>query len=395
MYNASKSAYIWTRVLDTPFWGLFNLIPFIIYKDLNASPFELALLVTIKPIVSILSSYFSTQIKQHNLGISMILARIVAYCPFFFIPFFHPVWYIIASVGLFMFLQVGTMPAWMELLKKNLPSNTRDKVVSYCQAFGYLGGGLLPFALGWILDEWQSAWMWMFPFGASIGLLSSFWQKEIPKQHVQLEETSKKHLLHPFRSAFKLLKQRRDFAHFQMGFMLLGSALMMIQPTLPVFFVDELHLSYMEVGVAITLCKGIGYAFSSPLWVKWIRKVNLFIVGATVSFLSMLFALFLLGARLEIAWLYVAYVLYGLMQAGSELSWNLSGPIFAKNQDSAPFSNVNILAVGLRGIFIPTLGAFFLAALGSPSVIILSGAISLLALVHMLTCKSKTLVFDR
>jgi hypothetical protein len=33
----TRAAYIWTRVLDTPFWGLFNLLPFILYKDLHAT----------------------------------------------------------------------------------------------------------------------------------------------------------------------------------------------------------------------------------------------------------------------------------------------------------------------------------------------------------------------
>jgi hypothetical protein len=51
---------------------------------------------------------------------------------------------------------------------------------------------------------------------------------------------------------------------------------------------------------------------------------------------------------LDTAWLYAAY-LYGAMQGGSELSWKLSGPIFAKDKHSTPFSSLNLVLVGARG----------------------------------------------
>src|ERR1700728_710138 len=155
----TRQAYIWTRVLDTPFWGLFNLLPFILYKDLHATPFQLALVITLKPLVSILAPYWSHRIYQKpgRLVSSIISSRWIAFLPFFAFPFIHSTWFLIACFGLFMFLQSSMMPAWMELLKQNLPVRMREKVFSYMQAFGYLGAGLLPFGLGEILDGWTGA----------------------------------------------------------------------------------------------------------------------------------------------------------------------------------------------------------------------------------------------
>lgn len=377
-------AYILTRVLDTPFWGIFNLLPFILYKDLHATPFQLAMIITLKPLVSILSSYWSNQVYRvpGRLVSSIIAARWIAFLPFLAFPFIHNAWYVIACFGLFMFLQVGMMPAWMELLKQNVPVKTRENVFSYTQAFGYLGGGLLPFALGWVLDEWVEAWRWMFVATALLSLTAYFWQRRVllrVQEPLPAESSSTHPLLQPWKSAWEILKRRPDFAKFQIGFMLIGSGLMIIQPALPVFFVDGLHLSYTEMGVAITLCKGIGFAASSPLWVRWIQRVDLFYFGAVIASLAALFSFFLLAAQGHMVWLYIAYLTYGLMQSGNELSWNWSGPMFAKKEDSSPFSSVNVIAVGVRGIFVPSLGAFCLAAFGSSTVIVLSGILCLLA----------------
>lgn len=376
-------AYIWTRVLDTPFWGLYNLLPFILYKDLHATPSQLAMIITLRPLVSILSSYWSHVANKSERGLpaSIIAGRWIAYIPFFAFPFIHSAWYVIVCFGLFMFLQVGMMPAWMELLKQNVPKNTREKVFSYTQAFGYLGGGLLPFAIGWILDEWIGAWRWMFVIAAAISLCACLWQHAIRVRMAppKTENSDSHPLLQPWKSAWQLLKRRPDFAKFQVGFMIIGSALMIIQPALPVFFVDRLSLSYTEMGVAITLCKGISFAFSSPLWVKWIQKVNLFRFGAIIAALAALFPFLLLAAQEHIIWLYLAYLMYGLMQSGNEMSWNLSGPIFARHEDSSPFSSVNVIAVGIRGMFIPSLGGLLLAEFGAPAVVVLSGVLCLLA----------------
>jgi hypothetical protein len=44
------------------------------------------------------------------------------------------------------------------------------------------------------------------------------------------------------------------------------------------------------------------------------------------------------------------------MQAGSELSWNMSGPYFAKDLDSSSYSSLNVLTVGIRGCIAPVIG---------------------------------------
>lgn len=376
--NKTVLGYSATRILDTPFWGLYNLIPFILYKDLGASAWQISLLVMLKPMSSLLSGYWSSQVRERpdRLVNNVILARLLSYLPFLFVPFVTSPWVFIALYGLYMMLSVGTVPAWMEILKRNLPKDVGEKTFAYTQAFGYMGGGLLPFLTGGLLDHYFEAWRWLFPLAALIGLSALFFQKRI---HVDVKQVTDSGYKEPWRASFELLKERVDFRQFQWGFMFLGSGLMILQPTLPAFFIDVLHLSYTELAVALTLCKGIGFALATPLWTKSLSRFALNPLTSLIAGMAALFPLALLLASTQLIWLYVAYLLYGIVQAGSELAWNMSGPIFSKEKDSSLFTTVNVLSVGVRGSLIPILGSFLLSpvALVASATLCLGGSFAL------------------
>lgn len=386
----TRLAYVATRVLDTPFWGVYNMLPFILYKDLQATPLQLAAIMTLKPLVSLLSLYWSAAINQRRDRIisNILWARVLGYLPFLFFPFVTNAWFLIAASGLYMMLTIGIVPAWMEVLKINIPNQSRERVFSYTQAFGYMGGGLLPFLLGWVLDGYSEAWRWIFPLTASLGLMAWFFQRRIL---IPLDSSQKRvpplslranfmaSLMKPWKTAWQLIHQRDDFRKFQIGFMIVGSGLMVMQPALPVFFVSTLHLSYTELTIALTLCKGVGFAITSPLWSRWIHRMDLYRFSGFICALACLFPLCLMFAKFNLLWLYVGYLAYGVMQSGNELTWNMSGPLFAKEEDSSTFSSVNVLAVGLRGCVIPALGSFLCAAFTSSTVLLLGGFLCLLA----------------
>lgn len=379
--NKTRTAYVATRVLDTPFWAIYNMIPFILYKDLHASPWQLAFVIALKPLVSILSTYFNAALKtkQNQLPHHIVLTRVIAYLPFLLVPFLSSSWFLIFSFGLYMMLAVGLVPSWMELLKLNIPVKTREQVFSYTQAFGYIGGGLLPFLFGWLLDSYYEAWRWIFPLAAATALLAFFFQRQIVVPITPTETPSPTGLkvFTPWREAWALLKRREDFAHFQLGFLLLGTALMVIQPVLPIYFVDQLHLSYMEISVALTFCKGLGFAAATPFFSRWMHKMGIFPLTSLISFISLLFPLCLLAANYGILWLYAGYFFYGIMQSGNELVWNMSGPYFAKNENSADYTSINVISTGVRGAFVPALGSFLAASFGLPIVMGLSGILCL------------------
>jgi len=93
-----------------------------------------------------------------------------------------------------------------------------------------------------------------------------------------------------------------------------------------------------------------------------------------------LFPLFILLAPMFHGWLYLAYIIYGIAQAGSHLIWHLSGPMFADHEDSSTYSGVNIVMVGVRGVIAPPLGALLSASLGIYYPLVTSIVLSLIGI---------------
>ncbi len=391
--NRTRSAFLWTRVLSTPFFGLFILLPMILYKDLKEGLFMVTLLITLKPAISLLAPYWSVSIyrRPDRLRANLIWANIFKFVPFLFLPFNDSIEYILFASLIYLFLGRGVIPAWMELLKINIPDETRVRVFAWGQGLDYLGIALFPILLGWALDNYEFGWRYLFPITALLGIASTLFLLRIPKHidQLKIEETKENIITKPWKASYDLLKQRGDFSRFQIGFMFGGGGLMIIQPALPIFFTDSLHLSYQEMSFAIAFCKGIGFAATSLLWAKQFEKSNIFVFCSVVTLLASIFPLVLLMSSYEIAYLYIAYLLYGVMQGGSELAWHLSGPTFARHEDSSVYSSTNILTQGLRGVFVPYLGTIICLTFGATTTLWASAALCLIATYAMLASRKQ------
>ena len=359
---------------------MLSALSLILYKEFHISAFQLTLLVALKPASALLAAYWSSIFNQDrkNLVTNLVIANIARFVPFLFIFWIHSAWYLIISFGLYMAISRGCVPVWMELFKMHLCSDKRSKVFVLGNTLEYIGTTLLPVILGIILDFHDKAWHWIFPLTGMIGLLSTFFLLRVPAHLTQEQVFKQNKLTLPWKQALKLLMTRPDFCRYQIGFMLGGAGLMILQPALPIFFVDTLKLNYTEMLLALTACKGLGFTLASPIWNRFFKKSNFFIFSAVVALLAALFPPLLLCAKWTLPVLFLAYLNYGIMQAGSELSWHLSAITFSNKDESFPFSETNILAVGLRGLIVPFLGSLVLVTAGTTTVFLLASMLCLL-----------------
>ncbi|MCX6995396.1 MAG: MFS transporter [Chlamydiae bacterium] len=389
--NKTKAIYLWLRLLNTPFWTIYNMLFIILYKELQATPLQITLTIAIKPIASLFSSYWGALIyrKPHKLITNLIFANILKYTPFLLFPFVKNIWFFIASFGFYMIFVRGTIPAWMEIIKRNIQGKAREHLFAVGSIVDYIGSAILPIAFGWILDDYTGSWRWIFFGTACIGIISTvlLWSLTVedPVMPASTSISVKSSLLRPWKEAWILMKSKPDFAKFQLAFMLGGSALMMLMTILPMYFVDVLDLSYIEIAFAIAVCKAIGFITASPFWVKLFHKMNIYRFCSLVTLSASLFPIILILGYFHSLALYIAYFVYGMMQAGSELSWNLSGPYFAGDEDSTPYSGTNILSVGLRGCVAPFLGTLIYNTTNSLIVMIVAFALCLLATERLYT----------
>ncbi|NGX60289.1 MAG: hypothetical protein KR126chlam3_01460 [Chlamydiae bacterium] len=363
---------------------MYALLLFILSKDLGATPLQITALIALKPIVSLFSPYWSALVHKRpdRLRSNVILASFIGHAPFFFFPWIKNPWFLIGAGALFLMMKRGVIPSWMELLKRNLPERKRGRTFSYGSILSYLGGAILPIFFGMWMDNDEAAWRLLFPLTSFLSLAGTLFLLRIPTIQAPLEKTPfdlKATLIHPWKTAFHLFKTRPDFTQYQIGFMLGGSGLMVMQPALPAFFIGELGLSYTTLAIALATCKGIGFALTSQIWAKWFSRINIFRFSSLVTILAALFPLTLILAKFQIPWIYAAYLIYGVMQAGSELSWHLSGPIFSGKDDSSSYSSVNVVTVGLRGLIAPFCGSLLCMQFSPTPVLLLGGLLCLFA----------------
>lgn len=349
----TSQAFVWSRVLGIPFWVMLNALSVILYKEFHASLFLVTLLIALKPVTALAATYWSCYFSDKNRH--FILSNILRFLPFLFFFNIHSAWVPILCFSIYMSLSRGSVPVWMELFKTYLPRHTQSKLFALGNTYEYLGTTIFPIALGLILDWNPDSWRWLFPLTALLGMTSTFFLLRLP--NVTNENAIREKTLSlPWKNSLALVKTRPDFRCYLVGFMLGGAGLMIIQPVLPVFFVDELQFSYTEMMFAIAVCKGVGFALASPFWVSLFKKLPIHLFSFYIALLAAVFPWLLFGAKWVYWLVYIAYLGYGYMQSGSELSWHLSAATFSKQEKSLRFSETNILAVGLRGCIVPFIG---------------------------------------
>jgi len=374
----TKVALFWMNLTNEPLVALYTLLPFILRKDLGATAFQLSLFIALRPVLSMFSFYWGASLpyQKKNLLSNLIGAWIIARIPFLFLPLFDNVWYLMFAAGVYQLFYRAGNPALMEILKLNLPKVKREKAFSMSFVLSFIESVILGISIGTLLDKAHVDWHLLLFFAALIGLTSFFFQKRIPMQQslMQEEPAPGPQFLKPWKDAFQLMRSRPDFAQFQWAFMIGGFGLMLLAPALPIFYVDVLELSHSNIAIARFVLMGIGVVSSSFLWRRGIEKLPLSKLTGFVLIGFCQFPLTLLLALFYPSFLYLAFFLYGIAQAGSHLIWNLSGLLFSGDDESSKYSNVNILMVGLRGAVGPLLGGLFCDFFG-PIPILVCGVI--------------------
>lgn len=361
-------------MLNEPLLTLYNLLAFILRKELGASAFQLSILSMLVPVVSLFSLYWSHALikRPQRLLQNVLILKALSLFPFIFFPLLENPWSIIACTAFYMMLFRGLNPAWMEILKLKMDKETLSSAYAFGSSLGFTEGLLIASPLALLLEWHSDSWRYLFPFAAALSMCGAFFQSKI-----SLEKEAKKkqynaykpcgnslwqRFLDPWKMSIALLKKRPDFLRFQWGFMLAGFGMMLARPAQTIYLSDVLEISYTDALIAFSICKGLGFIIASPLLARLFNKINIFSFTSIASVSLSFHFLFLILAKYSNNFMFVSFFFYGFMQAASHLSWNLSGPVFAKDQDSSLFSSLNVLSVGLRGAVAPALGALLLSS---------------------------------
>lgn len=361
-----------------PFVVLYTLVPFIVWGSLGASLAQMAVLSSLRPVLPIFSFYgsFLFSGRKHFLKYNLIGSWILARAPFLIAPYIDNAWYLIFCAACYELFHKSSIPALMEVAKISMSAEAMKRIYTTCYVLSFSGGILCGAVLMLFLDHPLISLRSLLGIAALVSLTSIFAQTKIKLSDLQKNASScswKEKIFSPWKEAFLLLKKRPDFARFQQGFMIGGFGLMLAAPVIPIFFTDILHFSNSKITMGRSILVGIGVAIASYLWKKYLHLERINKITTYILLGFSCYLIFLYSSIHSIYWFYIAYFIYGVAQAGSHLLWNLSGPLFSGNADSAPFSRINILMVGIRGCIAPAMGGILCKYFG-PLVVILLGS---------------------
>jgi hypothetical protein len=359
------------HVLNEPMVALYTLLPFILVKDFGAGPLEVSLFISLRPVLTFFSYFWGINLSRKKTGPlpNVMAAYVFAYLPFAFLSLTGNIWLILVSAGFYQLFYKAGLPGWVEVLQQNLPTKTRESVFSLSFVLGFVVSGVIGVFLGFLLDANPSYLRGLLCIFSLIGLSNLFLLKKIPMAQSVKSPQAQENFLPALKESWHLMRKSSDFWIFQVAFMIGGGSLMLMSPSLSLFYVDVLSLTHAQITMARFVFMAFGVMGSSFFWKKGLQgfHVNLLSIWILVGF--GLFALAMLGAEQNLFFLFGAFLLYGIAQSGSHLVWNLSGPIFANGSVSIPYTSVNLLMVGIRGLIFPVLGGALATVLQMRTVI--------------------------
>lgn len=360
MIEKTKRILFISSAMQVPFIALNLMLDVIMSSHFGASALQISILTTLRPVLAVFAFYWGSLLlfRPELLRFSLVFATAMATLFFVFSPWSDAIWYFILAESCYVLFLRAANPAQMEILKQNLASGHRERIFSQYLSLSRALAIIIGPLFGLFLFHYPNAWKELFSVAALLYIASS-WVKgrlyqtksEVPKV---VYSSVKEFLLKPWRESWRLLRTNRAFFQFQLGFFIGGSGLMFAKPAIP-GFLTQAHLSFFEIFSLFTLLEGLGFVLTSSFWARFLEKQGLHRTSClVVCCFSLQPILLIAGIPITI---FVAYFFYGAAQAGSTLVWNLSGPLLCGSESSSQYTSVNILAIGIRGCFVPLLGA--------------------------------------
>ncbi len=388
----TKRLLVVSNLLQEPFIALNLMLDVMLSAHFGASALQISILTTLRPVLAVLAFYWGSMLfyRPELLRFSLVAATALATSLFFFAPWAESIWYFIVAECCFVLFWRAANPAQIEILKLNLDKGVREKVFSLGLSVSHASGMIIGPILGIILKYNPEQWKQLFCIGA-LFYGASAWVKYyfyVPKTAPQARPIKSLScaIITPWKESWKLLKTNRHFMQFQLGFFIAGSGLMFAKPSIP-GYLTSMNLSFLEIFSLFTLLEGLGFVLTASLWAKYLEKAG---VHKTASLIATCFSLqpLLLIMPVSTPWcIFLAYFFYGAAQAGSRLVWNLSGPLLCGNDSSSQYTSVNILAIGVRGCFVPLLGAAFTQAFSPEASLFVSFLLMLGGAFYLLNLK--------
>jgi DHA1 family inner membrane transport protein len=340
--------------------GVFNAITWsfapVVARRLGASTFLISL-VTAAQFAGSICSFLAAHYLQDKRKLPyMVWAWTISRALFLIIAFVTTPLPFVLIVVAFWIIMALPVPGYAEVMRKIYPDAYRGRAMAYVRVA----------MTATMLD--LVGYQILFPIAAVFGILSSLAFGRIKFTETIISPPR------PLSNLWRVMSEDRRYLSYQIAFFVYGFGNLMVVPLIPIFLVDEMRLSYGEVGV-LGMINAIFWMLAYVIWGRTVDRRGSFWT-LELNFILTIFVPLGFFLAWDMKLLAVAYVFNGLTTAGIDLGWINGVMEIAKRERVGDYTALHTFFVGVRGILGPFLGAF----LASTPAVGLRGAFLLSAL---------------
>lgn len=398
---ATLRRYLVGMVFQGLWWAGYLLFPFVLAKSLDASAGLVTAAVTMDTAGMLLALSWGALLARGGrrrvlfwggLGgrAVLVLAPLAVTAPRF-----------VVLLGVVYGFAALIYPAQNGIFQENFPAARRGRYFGVGALVQHVTAASFSLLLGMLLDRDPQNFRWIYPAVGLLGFGYPLMLATVPRHgdtpdkpapwslpHLPRGRPSPAALLRsladPVRDALTTIHADKAFRWFEGNFMLYGMAFMMLNPVVPLFFTDELHLSYEQISSARVLIASAGVALLGPLMGAGMDRFHPVRVSTLGFGLLALYPLTLaLGGVVAglgpVATAYLGFAFYAVAMSAVNITWNLGSIAFAPDGEGGHYQSVHVAMVGVRGVVGPLAGYAVLKLFGSREVFLIAAGFCLSA----------------
>jgi DHA1 family inner membrane transport protein len=332
--------------------GVFNAITWsfapVVARRLGASTFLISLVTAAQFAGSICSFLAAHYLQDKRKMPYMVWAWTISRALFLVIAFVTTPLPFVLIIVAFWIVVALPVPGYAEVMRKIYPDAYRGRAMAYVRVVMTATMTVLTPVAGILLD--RVGYQILFPVAAIFGILSSLAFGRITFAETIISPPR------PLSNLWRVLSEDRRYLSYQIAFFVYGFGNLMVVPLFPIFLVDEMRLSYGEVGL-LGMINAIFWMLAYVLWGRSVDRRGSFWT-LEVNFILTIFVPLGFFLAWDMKLLAVAYVFNGLTTAGIDLGWINGIMEIADRERVGDYTALHTFFVGVRGMLGPFLGAF-------------------------------------
>lgn len=259
----------------------------------------------------------------------------------------------IAASSLGLFFGALQVPLQTQIYRLNYPEETRGKLFALTATMRSLAAALFGFTGGWLLDWRPDSHAWLLWGFALASAVSGFWTYGLPAMPWKMPEGSQGSLL----TSWRWVKADRDFRTLLISWMIMGIGNLVAYSLFVEFLANPRHGHSLPTKTVAWITGVVPVVFRVLFTYPWgllFDRVNFFVVRASLNLVFALSCLcYFCGGSL--AWWVAGMALFGIANAGGNVTWSLWVTKLAPKHAVAEYMSVHSFLTGVRGIISPYL----------------------------------------